>query len=99
MRVWAKTLHIYEDAATKREYRIPAGEWREVPDEIAAYIIAAHPEKLSVLGPEQDKPDEDQFPRGTYQIVEVTASPFNTEMKSPKRRGRPPGARGERVGR
>ena len=71
-KVFAKTLHVYEDRGTHRHWWIPAGEWREVPDDIASYLIAEHPEKLSYF--------EDQ----TILNTEMSA-PVDREMK-PRRR-------------
>lgn len=44
--VGARHTHRYEDRATGRVYVIPAGEARELPDEVASLIVAAHPDKL-----------------------------------------------------
>lgn len=74
-KVYAKSLHIYEDRATHRGWWIPAGEWREVPDDIAAYLVANHPDKLSIL---EDNPQ-------TIRNTEVTAAPVDREMK-PRRK-------------
>ena len=72
-KVYAKSLHIYEDRATHRHWWIPAGEWREVPDDIAEFMVTNHPEKLSIV--------EDQTIRNT----EMTAAPVDREMK-PRRK-------------
>ena len=71
-KVYAKTLHIYEDRATHRHWWIPAGEWREMPDDIAAMQVKAHPEKLSIV--------EDRTIRNTEM-----AAPVDREMK-PRRK-------------
>ena len=46
MKLFAHLFHIYEDRPNKITYSLPAGEWREIPDEIANYILEAHPGKL-----------------------------------------------------
>ena len=71
-KVYAKSLHIYEDRATHRGWWIPAGEWREVPDDIAEFMVSNHPEKLSIL---------DQTIRNT----ELASAPVDREMK-PRRK-------------
>jgi hypothetical protein len=51
MKVWAKTEHRYWDADCQLWRRIPAGEWRELPDGLAKAEIAAHPDNLSLVKP------------------------------------------------
>lgn len=46
MRVFAHRLHIYEDRAHHSYLQIPAGGWKEVDDELAKRLLAAHPGKL-----------------------------------------------------
>lgn len=74
-KVYAKTLHIHEDRATHRHWWIPAGEWRDVPDDIAEFMVANHPDKLRIL---EDSPQ-------TIRNTEVSAAPVDREMK-PRRK-------------
>ena len=75
VKLYAESLHIYEDRETKRHWWIPAGEWREVPDDIARFLVEAHPNKLKILR------DDPQIIRNT----EVLAAPVDREMK-PRRK-------------
>ena len=71
-RLFAKELHIYEDRENKRHWWIPAGEWREVPDDIALFLVAAHPTKLSILVEEEQK----------YPTTQIEAPPVDRQMRA-----------------
>ena len=57
MRIFAHKVHIYEDRARHSVLQIPAGGWKEVPDELGAYLLASHPGKLCNVSAE-DNPDK-----------------------------------------
>ena len=73
-RLFAQTTHIYEDLASHRHWWIPAGEWREVPDDIAEFLVANHPKKLRILPPEGE----------TFRTVEVVSPPIDRQMRPRK---------------
>ena len=71
-KLYAETLHIYEDRENKRHWWIPAGEWREVPDDIAKMLVEAHPTKLRILVEEQQ----------IYPTTQIEAPPVNRQMRA-----------------
>ena len=86
MRVFARSLHIYRDAEKKYDYWFPAGQWIEVPGEIATMLVEAHPAKLFILKPGQNTP-EDPVERPAQVIVDTEMPPqFDREMKSRRRK-------------
>ena len=46
MKVWAKTDHTYWDNDSRVWRRIPAREWRDIPDAQAMALLRAYPHKL-----------------------------------------------------
>lgn len=46
MKIFAHRNHVYEDRARHSLLVIPAGGWKEVPDELGIYLVASHPTKL-----------------------------------------------------
>ncbi len=82
MRVFAKSLHIYHDAATSLDYQINGGTWAEIPAGIAQMLVEAHPAKLFILKPEQNTPDDPvtELPKQEIVTTEITA-PVDREMK------------------
>lgn len=60
-RVFAHATHYYthfNERGTRVEYVFPAGEAREVPDDVAIILTAAHPQKLVILGAGEDRPGQ-----------------------------------------
>ena len=47
--------HRYEHRADRETYVWPAGEAREVPEEVALTITAAHPGKMRIQGEESEE--------------------------------------------
>ena len=52
----SSVAHRYEDRRRKVVYVIPLGQVREVPDEVAAVLLQAHPDKL--FNPEDERRTE-----------------------------------------
>jgi len=54
IKVFAFSAHSYEDRKNKRIYRINSGEVKEIPEDIAMYILESHPDKLRMVYNEED---------------------------------------------
>ena len=88
-RLYARWTHYYthfDEKGRLIEYVFPAGEAREVPDDVAALLTAAHPQKLVSLRPGEEKPAEEQAP-DVYETREIE-EPQGDRMMKPKRRSR-----------
>lgn len=62
-RVFAYASHQYvhtDDRGRQIAYGWSANGWREVPDDVANVVCAAHPDKLVRLGPGENKPGENR---------------------------------------
>ena len=49
----SRVTHRYEDRRERVVYVIPPGQVKEVPDELATTLLAAHPDKLYDAGDER----------------------------------------------
>jgi len=54
IKVFAHALHSYEDRATHTVYMIPAGRWRELPDEVGQLLLSVHSKKLCDVSNEEN---------------------------------------------
>ena len=85
-RVYARWNHYYthfDEKGRRTEYVFPAGEWREVPDDVARLVTTAAPEKLVILNAGEDRPPKPEAPAG-YETREVEMAPSD-RMARPKR--------------
>lgn len=76
-----------------QEVIFPAGEVREVPDDLAEYVTGAHPQKLKLLGEHEAPPS---FGGGAYADTSMGDSPANRMLSQdtelclqPKKDGSP----------
>ena len=62
-RLYAHAVHYYTHFGERQqEYVLPAGEWREVPDDVADILCAVHPQKFVRLQPNENRPGEASLP-------------------------------------
>ena len=83
MLVFAHRGHIYEDRARKVLYAIPVGVCRELPDEIGALLLRAHPEKLCDVSRE-DNPAVHRCEKSVgavHQDTIMVAPPLDTMVR------------------
>lgn len=82
-RVYANASHYYTHFTDQggAEYRWPANGWREVPDDVADIVCAAHPQKLVRLKPGEDRPAENK-PVEPEPVAETVAEPPNKWFRS-----------------
>lgn len=89
-RLFAHWTHYYthfDEKGRRVEYIIPAGEVREVPQDVAALLTAAHPQKLVILAPGEDRPGQVEAVVAAYETREIE-EPEADRMATPKRRTR-----------
>lgn len=78
-RVFANASHQYTHfEGGGRVYGFNAGEWCEVPDDVADVVCAAHPEKLVRLKPGENRPVEPE------PVAEPAAEPVAEKPPKPK---------------
>ena len=83
MFLFAHRGHSYEDRARKVLYVIPIGICRELPDEVGALLLRAHPEKLCDVSRE-DNPAAHSCKKSVgavHQDTVVAAPPLDTMVR------------------
>lgn len=90
-RLFAHWTHYYthfDEKGRRVEYVFPAGEVREVPQDVADLLTAAHPQKLVILGAGEDRPGQAAVAVAepeAYETREIE-EPEADRMATPKRR-------------
>ena len=83
MLLFAHRAHSYEDRARKVLYVVATGACRELPDEIGALLLRAHPEKLCDVSRE-DNPAEHRCEKSVgavHQDTIMAAPPVDTMVR------------------
>ncbi len=79
MKVFAHRKHRFYDAGRRQLYILPAGMWKELPDEVAGEMFSGHPDKLCNVSDEEN-PDSHVCTKAQYETTVVQAPPQTTMM-------------------